>query len=125
MRIGSLKSLWVAMIFHIIYTPKVKEILTKLLLSRQETNDQIVRQVSMSTLEICVYISWGYGVCDHYKQETEIAQYPEKTIYILKRLSFQEDSREKEKAAVSSPFISKENSFNLFIFIYFLMWIKK
>ena len=110
-------------ISHYLY-PKVKEISTKLLLS-QETNDHIVRPVSMSTLEICVYISWGYGVCDHYKQETEIAQYPEKTIYILKRLSFQEDSREKEKAAVSSPFISKENTFNLFIFIYFLMWIKK
>lgn len=105
-------------ISHYLY-PKVKEILTKLLLSPQETNDHIVRQVSMSTLEICVYISWGYGVCDHYKQETETAQYPEKTIYILKRLSFQEDSREKEKAAVSSPFISKENSFNLFILFIF------
>lgn len=109
-------------IWHYLY-PKVEEILTRLLLFPQETNDHILRQASMSTQEVCVYVSWGYGVCDHYKQETEVAQYPEKTIYILKRLSFQEDSREKEKAAVSSPFISKENSFNLFIFIYFLMWI--
>ena len=104
-------------ISHYLY-PKVKEILTKLLLSPQETNDHIVRQASMLTLEVCVYISWGYGAHDHYKQETEIAQYPEKTIYILKRLSFQEDSRENKKAAVSSPFISKENSFNVFSFIF-------
>ena len=104
-------------ISHFLY-PKVEEILTKLLLSPQETNDHIVRQASMLTLEVCVYISWGYGAHDHYKQETEIAQYPEKTIYILKRLSFQEDSRENKKAAVSSPCISKENSFNVFSFIF-------